>query len=160
MTVKAFRVALACMWLTAVTVAAQPRVDTLADFNVQQLDGETVSSDAIARTEHWAIVYVEPHCVSCEETLTFWRGEHADAAAARTVVIVGRSSLDAARALAARTPHLANAAWYVDHGTGAGRALGANGAPVVFGLRDRSIVWATRGALPTLRTVVLDWLNR
>ena len=133
---------------------------TLGDFTIARLDGQPIDTAALAKTGKWVLVYVTSRCVSCDRAFTAWRVDDPPAMAAQTVVIVGHASPADVRAMQARTPSLAHAAWYVDTGRVVERALDAHGSPIVLGLNDRSIVWTTQGALPIARPVVVDWLTR
>ena len=73
------------------------------------------------------------------------------------------ATADQARALAEASPELAETRWLVDPDRQAWQALGLKTAPVVMGVRTKTIEWDLVGVLrrgDEMRSVLVSWLNQ
>jgi hypothetical protein len=147
--------AAAVLWLALIHVAANDR--RLPEFSIVAATGETIGSADVGDANAWLMIYTRVGCAPCDELLNLWTPADSPAPAARVRVIVGGLAPSSLAAMQTQYLPLAGAGWYADPDGSAARALALGGAPAVFGVRDRTIVWTSQGVLPITRTLLAGW---
>lgn len=151
------------MALVAVSAAADRR--PLPAFSVVTPAGVPTVSTQLGGSGRWLLIYVKPHCVSCDRLLTAldtWGV--LQQGAARVVVVVADSpeSLEArVRPLMATSGQAVQL--YADATAQAAAALGVGRAPLLIGVEDGLVDWTVAGVLNdphAVETVVRNWLAR
>jgi len=143
--------------VNATAAAADPA--PLPAFEVENLDGQPVGSDALGPAGRWLLLYVTPRSQPSTLLMGLIKQDKGQATA-RIVVVVG-GPLAEAKAACAASPGLARAAWYADPDRSAFTALAIKGAPTAVGLRDRIMQWKMDGVpaeARTVRSILLTWL--
>lgn len=132
----------------------------LPDFALTRLDGTVVQSSAEFPAEgKWLLVYVQANCRPCDRLLSLVKQDDHPELPFRMVIIAG-GGLDTASGMRDKRTDLAGAQWYADESREAWASLHMAGAPMVFGVRDKTIQWSLSGMLKSdndVKSILASW---
>jgi len=133
-------------------------------FHVTTADGSLVSSAQFNPSGQWLLIYVAPGSPSCDRLLVALKGWVSPNLLERTVIVVGGST-DGAQAYLAKAlpPEVGAIAWYADPQDEAWAALRLTGAPVLVGVKEKTIQWSISGVLndpKVLESAVRTWVGQ
>ena len=129
-------------------------------FELQTAGGRATTSDRLVHPGPWLIIVVRPQCPPCAAVLRSLAAAEQPAVRERTVII----SLGDRAALSewtGRFPAAAGAQWFADGSGAAAAALKVENAPLIFGLRDRTIEWSVGGVFSDsadIRSIASSWI--
>jgi hypothetical protein len=155
--------------LTAAMIAAAGRVGVAVErmalpaFTLSAGDGTAITSDRLVQPGNWALVYVAPQCAPCQAVLRSLDRTDDRAPARRVVIVVAGLTAEDLPAEAARYPNLSNATWLADPSNAVLQQIGQAGAPIIFGMRARTIEWSLAGVLmdaTDARSILGSWLSQ
>ena len=132
----------------------------LADFELTKLDGTVIHSSAELPSDgKWLLVYVQANCRPCDRLLNLVKQDEHPELPWKMVIIAG-----GARAVASgmrqKRADLDGAQWYADESRQAWVSLRMSGAPMVFGVRDKTIQWSLSGVLKSdgdVKSILASW---
>ena|SRR6267378_2300350 len=142
--------------MTAVAVEPVP----LPDFQLTAADGSVIKSTALPSQGNWLMVYVQPRNQFSDNLLKLFKKEQYPALAQHAVIVVGGST-DDMKAAQARFPELALATWYADTDKSAFGLMKLKGAPMILGIKERTITWSLSGILSDVnvaKSILNTWL--
>ena len=151
-----------CMLISAMLTAGAVAIENkpLPSFEVQSAAGSRVSSSTWKRQGKWVLIYLEGQCAPCTHLLARLTKDKYPQLANQTVIVVGGVRTGDIRAIQKAFPDLAQATWYADPERNAPKALELHGAPVTFGIEDKTLRWAISGIPPSPRllpSVLKKW---
>lgn len=144
--------------LSMMAVAVEPV--PLPDIQLTAADGSTVKSSALPATGNWFIIYIQPRNQFSDNLLRLLKKDDYPTLAAHAVIIVGGST-DDLKTAQARFPDLASATWYADTNRSAFTLMKLTGAPMILGIKQRTISWSLSGVLSDVnvaKSIVNTWL--
>jgi hypothetical protein len=151
----------AALTVTAVQPGAQAR--PWPNFSLTRVtDGQAVESASLVRADQWVVVVVRARCESCMSLVRRLAADAPGRDAGRIVVVLsGMQAADVA-AFRAAAPALPPQAWHLDPTGASSAALGAQGVPLVVGVRGGQVAWSLSGAMyidAQWPGVVVPWLR-
>ena len=132
----------------------------MPNFDVQALDGHTVHSADWPLQGKWLVIYVEPRCQACVALLGRLVAQDYPQLPASTIVVAGGMQPDDVKTFQKRFADLAGAQWFADPSKNASSIFKLQGAPVTFGIQNRTVQWSISGILPDpkhLRSALNTW---
>ena len=144
--------------LSMMAVAVEPV--PLPDIQLTAADGSTVKSSALPTTGNWFIIYIQPRYQFSDNLLRLLKKDEYPTLAAHTVIIVGGTT-DDLKTAQARFPDLASATWYADTNRSAFTLMKLTGAPMILGIKQRTISWSLSGVLADVnvaKSILNTWL--
>jgi len=157
---RTIAVTLAMAFLLSLTAAAGDPVP-LPDFQLTTADGVLVKSATLPSQGNWLIIYVQPRSQFSDNLLRLLKRDQYPTLAQHAVIIVG-GSVDDLKAGQARFPELAQAAWYADTDKRAFGLMKLSGAPMILGIKQRTITWSLSGILADVnvaKSILNTWLQ-
>ena len=134
----------------------------LPDFELTRLDGQVIRSSAeMPGDGKWLLIYVQRNCRPCDRLLNLVKQDEHPELVWRMVIINGGARAGAT-AMRDKRADIADAQWYADESRKAWTALRMTGAPVVFGVRDKTIQWSLSGMLKSdaeVKSVLSSWAS-
>src|ERR1051326_4963766 len=152
--------ALAMIFLLPMTGTAIEPVP-LPDIQLTAADGSTVKSTALPSQGNWLMIYVQPRNQFSDNLLRLFKKEQYPTLAQHAVIIVG-GSVDDLKTAQARFPELAAASWYADPNRSAFTLMKLTGAPMILGIKQRTIAWSLSGILSDVnvaKSILNTWLE-
>lgn len=144
--------------LSMMAVAVEPV--PLPDIQLTAADGSTVKSSALPTAGNWFIIYIQPRNQFSDNLLRLLKKDDYPTLAAHAVIIVGGST-DDLKTAQARFPDLASATWYADTNRSAFTLMKLTGAPMILGIKQRTISWSLSGVLSDVnvaKSILNTWL--
>jgi hypothetical protein len=117
-----------------------------AGYSAAAADGSTVKSNALPSQGNWLIIYIEPRNQFSDNLLRMLKRDQYPTLAQHAVIIVG-GSIDDLKTAQTRFPELAQATWYADTNKSAFGLMKLTGAPMILGIKQRTITWSLSGIL-------------
>lgn len=145
--------------LSTLAVAVEPV--PLPDIQLTAADGTTVKSSALPTTGNWLIIYIQPRNQFSDNLLRLLKKDQYPTLAAHAVIIVGGST-DDLKTAQSRFPDLATATWYADTNRSAFNLMKLTGAPMILGIKQRTITWSLSGVLSDVnvaKSILNTWLE-
>jgi hypothetical protein len=145
--------------LSMVAVAVEPV--PLPDIQLTAADGSTVKSSALPTTGNWLIIYIQPRNQFSDNLLRLLKKDQYPTLAAHAVIIVG-GSIDDLKTAQTRFPDLATATWYADTNRSAFTLMKLTGAPMILGIKQRTIAWSLSGVLSDVnvaKSILNTWVE-
>ena len=133
----------------------------LPDIQLTAADGSIVKSSALPSQGNWLIIYVQPRNQFSENLLRMFKKDQYPNLAQHAVIIVG-GSVDDLKNAQTRFPDLAAASWYADTNRSALGLLKLTGAPMILGIKQRTIAWTLSGILSDVnvaKSVLNTWVE-
>lgn len=149
---------LTCL-LSLLAAAVEPV--PLPDFQVTSADGLTVKSSALPSQGNWLIIYVQPRSQFSDNLLKLLKRDQYPGLEQHAVIIVG-GSVDDLKSMQSRFTELSQASWYADTDKSAFNLLKLHGAPMVLGVKQKTIAWSLSGVLSDVnvaRSILNTWLK-
>lgn len=156
---RAVAITLGMVFLLSMMAVAVELVP-LPDIQLTAADGSTVKSSALPTTGNWFIIYIQPRNQFSDNLLRLLKKDDYPTLAAHAVIIVGGST-DDLKTAQARFPDLASATWYADTNRSAFTLMKLTGAPMVLGIKQRTISWSLSGVLSDVnvaKSILNTWL--
>jgi hypothetical protein len=144
--------------LSMMAVAIEPV--PLPDIQLTAADGSTVKSSALPTTGNWLIIYIQPRNQFSDNLLRLLKKDQYPTLAAHAVIIIGGST-DDLKTAQSRFPDLASATWYADTNRSAFNLMKLTGAPMILGIKERTISWSLSGVLADVnvaKSILNTWL--
>jgi hypothetical protein len=119
-----------------------------------------VKSSALPTTGNWLIIYIQPRNQFSDNLLRLLKKDQYPTLAAHAVIIVGGST-DDLKTAQSRFPDLASATWYADTNRSAFTLMKLTGAPMILGIKERTISWSLSGVLSDVnvaKSILNTWL--
>lgn len=145
--------------LSVMAVAIEPV--PLPDIQLTAADGSAVKSAALPSQGNWLIIYIQPRNQFSDNLLRLFKKDQYPNLAAHAVIIVG-GSVDDLKSTQARFPDLALATWYADTNRSAFGLMKLTGAPMILGIKQRTISWSLSGILSDVnvaKSIVNTWVE-
>jgi hypothetical protein len=142
-------------------VAAAIEPVPLPDIQLTAADGSTVKSSALPTTGNWLIIYIQPRNQFSDNLLRLLKKDQYPTLASHAVIIVGGST-DDLKTAQSRFPDLAAATWYADTNRSAFSLMKLTGAPMILGIKQRTISWSLSGVLSDVnvaKSILNTWLE-
>ena len=156
---RAFAITLGIVFLLSmIAVAVEPV--PLPDIQLTAADGSTVKSSALPTTGNWFIIYIQPRNQFSDNLLRLLKKDDYPTLAAHAVIIIGGTT-DDLKTAQARFPDLASATWYADTNRSAFTLMKLTGAPMILGIKQRTISWSLSGVLSDVnvaKSILNTWL--
>jgi hypothetical protein len=156
---RAFAITLGIVFLLSMMAVAVEPVP-LPDIQLTAADGSTVKSSALPTTGNWFIIYIQPRNQFSDNLLRLLKKDDYPTLAAHAVIIVGGTT-DDLKTAQARFPDLASATWYADTNRSAFTLMKLTGAPMILGIKQRTISWSLSGVLSDVnvaKSILNTWL--
>jgi len=132
----------------------------LPEFELTKLDGTVIHSSAELPSEgKWLLVYVQANCRPCDRLLDLVKQDEHPELPWKMVIVAGGDRASA-NGIRDKRADLADAQWYADPSRQAWWALRMSGAPMVFGVRDKTIQWSLSGILKSdndVKSILASW---
>jgi hypothetical protein len=157
---RAIAISLGMVLLLSIMAAAVEPVP-LPDIQLTAADGTTIKSAALPTTGNWLIIYIQPRNQFSDNLLRLFKKDQYPTLAQHAVIIVG-GSVDDLKNAQARFPELALATWYADTNRSAFGLMKLTGAPMILGIKQRTIAWSLSGILADVnvaKSIVNTWLE-
>jgi hypothetical protein len=158
--IRVIALTLGMVFLLSMTATAVEPV-TLPDIQLTSADGATVKSTALPTQGNWLIIYIQPRNQFSDNLLRLFKKDQYPALAQHTVIIVG-GSVDDLKSAQTRFPELALATWYADTNRSAFGLMKLTGAPMILGIKQRTIAWSLSGILADVnvaKSILNTWLE-
>jgi hypothetical protein len=158
--IRAIAVTLGMVFLLSMFAGAVEPVP-LPDIQLTAADGTTIKSTALPSQGNWLMIYVQPRNQFSDNLLRLFKKDQYPALAQHAVIIVG-GSVDDLKNAQARFPDLALATWYADTNRSAFGLMKLTGAPMILGIKQRTITWSLSGILADVnvaKSIVNTWLE-
>jgi hypothetical protein len=133
----------------------------LPDIQLTAADGSTVKTSALPSSGNWLMIYVQPRNQFSDNLLRLFKKDQYPTLAQHAVIIVG-GSVDDLKNAQARFPELSAASWYADTNRSALGQLKLTGAPMILGIKQRTIAWTLSGILSDVnvaKSILNTWLE-
>jgi hypothetical protein len=143
------------------TVAGAVEPVPLPDIQLTAADGATIKSTALPSQGNWLMIYIQPRNQFSDNLLRLFKKDQYPTLAQHAVIIVG-GSVDDLKNAQARFPELALATWYADTNRSAFGLMKLTGAPMILGIKQRTIAWSLSGILADVnvaKSIVNTWLQ-
>jgi hypothetical protein len=157
---RAIAVTLGMVFLLSMVAAAVEPVP-LPDIQLTAADGATIKSTALPSQGNWLMIYIQPRNQFSDNLLRLFKKDQYPTLAQHAVIIVG-GSVDDLKNAQARFPELALATWYADTNRSAFGLMKLTGAPMILGIKQRTIAWSLSGILADVnvaKSIVNTWLQ-
>jgi len=148
--------------VTAVAAVSMAVPGSLLDFQIVNSSGQSVSSNKVAPSDKWLLVYVQPQCAPCRTVVKMLNESELPGVANKVVLIVGGASSDATQSMALAFPNLPSTQWFADPQRTTYTQLSLQGAPVIIGLQQNTIRWALAGVnpdTPQFKSTLSSWVQ-
>ena len=158
--VRAMAITLGVVFLLSMAAMAIEPVP-LPDIQLTAADGSTVKSSALPTTGNWLLIYIQPRNQFSDNLLRLLKKDQYPTLAAHAVIIVGGST-DDLKTAQSRFPDLAAATWYADTNRSAFSLMKLTGAPMILGIKQRTISWSLSGILSDVnvaKSILNTWLE-
>jgi len=158
--VRAMAITLGVVFLLSMAAMAIEPVP-LPDIQLTAADGSTVKSSALPTTGNWLLIYIQPRNQFSDNLLRLLKKDQYPTLAAHAVIIVGGST-DDLKTAQSRFPDLAAATWYADTNRSAFSLMKLTGAPMILGIKQRTISWSLSGVLSDVnvaKSILNTWLE-
>ena len=158
--VRAIAISLGMIFLLSVMAAAVEPVP-LPDIQLTAADGSTVKSSALPSQGNWLIIYIQPRNQFSDNLLRLLKKDQYPTLAQHTVIIVG-GTVDDLKIAQTRFPELASATWYADLNKSAFSLMKLTGAPMILGIKQRTISWSLSGILSDVnvaKSILNTWVE-
>jgi hypothetical protein len=156
---RAIAITLGMVFLLSMMAMAVEPVP-LPDIQLTSADGAAVKSSALPTTGNWVIIYIQPRNQFSDNLLRLLKKDQYPTLAQHTVIIVG-GSVDDLKTAQARFPELASATWYADTNRSAFTLMKLTGAPMILGIKQRTIAWSLSGILADVnvaKSILNTWV--
>jgi hypothetical protein len=157
---RAIAISLGMVLLLSIMAAAIEPVP-LPDIQLTAADGTTIKSAALPTQGNWLMIYIQPRNQFSDNLLRLFKKDQYPTLAQHAVIIVGGST-DDLKTAQARFPELALATWYADTNRSAFTLMKLTGAPMILGIKQRTIAWSLSGILADVnvaKSIVNTWLQ-
>jgi hypothetical protein len=157
---RAIAVTLGMVFLLSMVAGAVEPVP-LPDIQLTAADGSTIKSTALPSQGNWLMIYIQPRNQFSDNLLRLFKKDQYPTLAQHAVIIVG-GSVDDLKNAQARFPELALATWYADTNRSAFGLMKLTGAPMILGIKQRTIAWSLSGILADVnvaKSIVNTWLQ-
>jgi hypothetical protein len=157
---RAIAVTLGMAFLLSMVAGAVEPVP-LPDIQLTAADGTTIKSTALPSQGNWLMIYIQPRNQFSDNLLRLFKKDQYPTLAQHAVIIVG-GSVDDLKNAQARFPELALATWYADTNRSAFGLMKLTGAPMILGIKQRTIAWSLSGILADVnvaKSIVNTWLQ-
>jgi hypothetical protein len=157
---RAIAVTLGMVFLLSMVAGAVEPVP-LPDIQLTAADGATIKSTALPSQGNWLMIYIQPRNQFSDNLLRLFKKDQYPTLAQHAVIIVG-GSVDDLKNAQARFPELALATWYADTNRSAFGLMKLTGAPMILGIKQRTIAWSLSGILADVnvaKSIVNTWLQ-
>lgn len=145
--------------LSGMALAVEPV--PLPDIQLTAADGSTVKSTALPSQGNWLIIYIQPRNQFSDNLLRLLKKDQYPTLAQHAVIIVG-GSVDDLKTTQTRFPELASATWYADTNKSAFSLMKLTGAPMILGIKQRTITWSLSGILSDVnvaKSILNTWVE-
>lgn len=145
--------------LSGMALAVEPV--PLPDIQLTAADGSTVKSTALPSQGNWLIIYIQPRNQFSDNLLRLLKKDQYPTLAQHAVIIVG-GSVDDLKTAQTRFPELASATWYADTNKSAFSLMKLTGAPMILGIKQRTITWSLSGILSDVnvaKSILNTWVE-
>jgi hypothetical protein len=157
---RAIALTLGMVFLLSMVAGAVEPVP-LPDIQLTAADGTTIKSTALPSQGNWLMIYIQPRNQFSDNLLRLFKKDQYPTLAQHAVIIVG-GSVDDLKNAQARFPELALATWYADTNRSAFGLMKLTGAPMILGIKQRTIAWSLSGILADVnvaKSIVNTWLQ-
>ncbi len=158
--VRAVAISLGVIFLLSIGAAAVEPVP-LPDIQLTAADGSTVKSNALPSQGNWLIIYIQPRNQFSDNLLRLLKKDQYPTLAQHAVIIVG-GSVDDLKTAQIRFPELSLATWYADTNKSAFGLMKLTGAPMILGIKQRTITWTLSGILSDVnvaKSILNTWVE-
>src|SRR5438270_1882028 len=158
--IRAIAIILGMAFLLSMTGLAVEPVP-LPDIQLTSADGSAVKSSALPTTGNWLIIYIQPRNQFSDNLLRLLKKDLYPTLAAHAVIIVGGTT-DDLKTAQSRFPDLGTATWYADTNRSAFTLMKLTGAPMILGIKQRTIAWSLSGVLSDVnvaKSILNTWLE-
>ena len=158
--VRAVAISLGVIVLLSIGAAAVEPVP-LPDIQLTAADGSTVKSNALPSQGNWLIIYIQPRNQFSDNLLRLLKKDQYPTLAQHAVIIVG-GSVDDLKTAQIRFPELSLATWYADTNKSAFGLMKLTGAPMILGIKQRTITWTLSGILSDVnvaKSILNTWVE-
>jgi len=158
--IRAMAIILGMAFLLSITAVAVDPVP-LPDIQLTAADGTAVKSSALPTTGNWLIIYIQPRNQFSDNLLRLFKKDQYPTLAQHAVIIVG-GSVDNLKTAQTRFPELAQATWYADTNKSAFTLMKLTGAPMILGIKQRTITWSLSGILSDVnvaKSILNTWVE-
>lgn len=134
----------------------------LPAFEVTGVDGQVVKSSDLPNRGNWLLIYVTPQSHFCDLMLKSMKKDQYPDLPLNAIFIVG-GSMDEVKALQAKYPDLATAAWYADPTRAAFTQMKLHGVPSVVGINQQTMKWIVNGVIPdpgAFKAILNSWIQQ
>jgi hypothetical protein len=157
---RAIALTLGIVFLLSMVAGAVEPVP-LPDIQLTAADGTTIKSTALPSQGNWLMIYIQPRNQFSDNLLRLFKKDQYPTLAPHAVIIVG-GSVDDLKNAQARFPELAAATWYADTNRSGFGLMKLTGAPMILGIKQRTIAWSLSGILADVnvaKSIVNTWLQ-
>ncbi|MCU1332543.1 MAG: hypothetical protein JWM08_1535 [Candidatus Angelobacter sp.] len=158
--IRSIAVSLGMLFLLSIMAAAVEPVP-LPDIQLTAADGSTVKSNALPSQGNWLIIYIQPRNQFSDNLLRTLKRDQYPTLAQHAVIIVG-GSIEDLKIAQMRFPELAQATWYADTNKSAFGLMKLTGAPMILGIKQRTITWSLSGILSDVnvaKSILNTWVE-
>src|SRR5712671_8247026 len=158
--IRSIAISLGMLFLLSIMAVAVEPVP-LPDIQLTAADGSTVKSNALPSQGNWLIIYIQPRNQFSDNLLRLLKRDQYPTLAQHAVIIVG-GSIDDLKTAQTRFPELAQATWYADTNKSAFALMKLTGAPMILGIKERTITWSLSGILSDVnvaKSILNTWVE-
>jgi hypothetical protein len=158
--IRSIAVSLGMLFLLSIMAAAVEPVP-LPDIQLTAADGSTVKSNALPSQGNWLIIYIQPRNQFSDNLLRTLKRDQYPTLAQHAVIIVG-GGIEDLKTAQTRFPELALATWYADTNKSAFGLMKLTGAPMILGIKQRTITWSLSGMLSDVnvaKSILNTWVE-